>query len=1033
MDYIKDIQVKDYFEIHNYYSEKYGINNTIILMQVGSFHEIYSTDNEGLDLIKLASNLNITCTMKNTKLPLSKSNPRMIGFPIHVTNNFIDKLIDLNYTVVLINQVTEPPNITRKVIGIYSPATYIDKNITCFLVSMVIDDIKNNVCIGLSAYDLSTGEGSVYETYIVSSNKCLGLDDTIQFFNTYPPKELLLKNNINNEKLIQLINMDINELINYLLGTKNNTPHIYKPKIVEHENINWQRLLLNKIYINKSNIDIIISLGLEFINWGRLSLIFLLDYVEAHQHTLLHNLKEPKIFTNENKLYLGNRGLEQLNILPDKSNNKSVFDVINYTKTNLGKSYLLNQLKSPIINTEKLELRYNLIQYLINNNHYTNINIYLENIYDLDKLIHKIDMNIINPCELYKIYLSCYQFNKLINYFKENKMNKLFNIKKSLVISLTNLLQWITNTFILDKINYINFKSFNEAESTFYNTNIEIPDEENMLYNKILSCQSNIDIYNNFMKYLISELEKLLIDIKTSNWLTIKYNDRDGHYLIITTKRYKLLKERLDKVKTIQIGEIILDTKELIFTELPRTTNTKITCNKIKDISNKLIENKQLMAKLLKELFIKQMITFRNIYNTTLIKCTNLIGYIDFINSGAMCAINNHYSKPEIEEREYSFIISKELRHPIVEKIKVNVSYIPHDIELGCNTPQDGILLYGINSSGKSTLMKAIAINIILAQIGYYVAATEFKYKPYSLLYTRIGNNDNIYRGQSSFMVEIMELISILKRNNNTTLVVADEIASGSEIKSGIIIICYMLEILAKSRCSFITASHIHDIATMKCIEQIDNLKIKHLKITYDNINDNLIFSRDLLDGQGDTFYGLQVAKYLMKDNDFNERTQEILNEYDNNTNNNIKKSKYNSKVYLEECKICNTTSNLETHHIVWQKDFNNKNINENKLYLQKNNESNLVVLCSSCHDKIDNGLITIKEWADTINGKQLIYTLNNNKVTMSKYSDDIINYIHDIKSIVHGEPKLARLYIKDKYNLLITIKKIKNIWDSSN
>ena len=119
MDYPKEILVRDYFEIHNYYCNIYGKDRTIILIQVGSFHEAYCTDEDGLNLINLSQKLDICCTKKNNSLPISKTNPRMMGFPIHVTSNFIDKLINLNLTVVLIDQITEPPLTKRKVVAIY--------------------------------------------------------------------------------------------------------------------------------------------------------------------------------------------------------------------------------------------------------------------------------------------------------------------------------------------------------------------------------------------------------------------------------------------------------------------------------------------------------------------------------------------------------------------------------------------------------------------------------------------------------------------------------------------------------------------------------------------------------------------------------------------------------------------------------------------------------------------------------------------------------------------------------------------------
>ena len=156
-NYSQEIFVKDYFKIHDFYSNIYGKDKTIILMQVGSFHEAYSTrsnldnngkglDNnaKGLDLITLSQKLDVVCTKKNGNKELGESNPRMMGFPIHVTHNFIEKLINLNFTIVLIDQTTEPPNPKREITGIYSPATYLEKNNRKVnnLVSIVIDKTK---------------------------------------------------------------------------------------------------------------------------------------------------------------------------------------------------------------------------------------------------------------------------------------------------------------------------------------------------------------------------------------------------------------------------------------------------------------------------------------------------------------------------------------------------------------------------------------------------------------------------------------------------------------------------------------------------------------------------------------------------------------------------------------------------------------------------------------------------------------------------------------------------------------------------
>ena len=282
-----------------------------------------------------------------------------------------------------------------------------------------------------------------------------------------------------------------------------------------------------------------------------------------------------------------------------------------------------------------------------------------------------------------------------------------------------------------------------------------------------------------------------------------------------------------------------------------------------------------------------------------------------------------------------------------------------------------------------------------------------------------------MFKGQSSFMVEMMELMNILKRNNNRTLIIADEICRGTEEKSANIIVCYMLEKLSNANSSFITATHLHKIATMKSVLCLDRVKSKHLKLTYNASQDKLIYDRHLTDGQGDTFYGLQVAKYLMKDDIFNKRTNEILEEYDNIK---IKKSIYNKDVYLTECFICKSKNNLESHHIIWQKDFNDNGYH-NKIHIRKHDSSNLISLCMECHDKVDRNEIIINGWIETSNGKELDYNINNSQSPKHKYDNEIIKYIESLSQLT-SDVKIARIKIKETFNRKVSTNTISKIWN---
>jgi DNA mismatch repair protein MutS len=1015
MEYKKEIMVKDYFEIHNFYSEIYGYDRTIIVMQVGSFHECYSTDAEGINLVELAQKLDVVCTRKNSKEPVSKSNPRMLGFPVLVTDNFIEKLINLNYTVVKIDQTSEPPRPKREVVGIYSPATYIDKQInnnkSNYLVSLVIDKIKgNNICIGIGSYDLSTGYGGFYETYSKSTDLMIGLDDTIRYLETCPPKEVILQHVLEEEEKIN--GMTITDIIGYL-NLDNKNLYIYNQS--KNTKLSYQKVIFENIFVNIPNI--FEYLNLHLYNWARLALTNLYDYVNNHQPNLLTKIKLPVEFDNKKYLYLGNHSLNQLNIINESGSDKSLFNIINNTKTTLGKRYLHESLSKPLIDKDILNERYNLIEKIITNNNSICIASFLEDISDIERLIRKIELNTLHPYELYLLYISLYQIDKLVIYCQENN---LFNIDNN--HNLNDILRYIENTFELNLINSLNFTNFNDYDNNIYKLSV-YPELDNVLED----INSSINFIDNLVNVLSTYVDdkKVFVKKEENSMITIKYNEREGHYLYITNRRCEILKKNLEKVKYLDIGKYKLTISELEFSELPKSSYTKINCKKIKEISNEIVIYKTKMAKLIKEKFKLQLNYINNTFNNILCYWGKMIGYIDFINSGAITAIKNHYIKPLINHQEISYFEAENMRHPIVEYISKDYEYKPHNLSLG----QDlcGILLYGINSSGKSTLMKSIGINIVLAQIGYFVACSNFIYSPYHSLFTRISGNDNLYKGLSSFLVELMEITAILKRNNYNTLVIADEIARGTEITSANVIVTYMLKTLSESNTSFITATHLHELVTLPTVKQLTNVKAKHLKLTYDDENDCLIYNRELLDGNGESFYGLQVAKYLMKDKKFNDITTEILKEYNNSS---IKESKYNSSNYMIECYICKSKTNLESHHIEFQKNFK-EDYHKDKFHYYKNANYNLVTLCRTCHDDVDRNKIKINGWIETSNGKELNYTIENDSEKLSKYDKSFIKYIKLLQNDL-TDPKIARIKIKETYDKKVSTKTILNIWNNN-
>lgn len=969
---LKNVRVKDYFNIHSFYTKEFGEGKVVILMQVGSFHECYGTDMHGADVPKIANMLELSHTMKDKKKPLSKSNPYMIGFPVFVVDNWVEKLVKLNFNVVIIDQVTSPPNPKRALREVVTPATYFsnnsqieynNKNFITFINFNMIKDKNNNVnmIIGLACYNITTGHGYFYENYSNIKDPYLCLDEISNILDSYPPKQYIIYSNnmeynkLNIDDILHYLNISI-ENVTMIDSNNNDMKEVSKKKI--------QREIFSNVFKLENNNMIFDKLDISLYHTATISLVFILKFIMKHQPLLLRKLNKPIMIVNENKLYFGNKPLEQLDII--SGNKNDLFNIICKTKTNMGKRFLREQLTQPLTSKKKITKRYKDIKKVISldTDDKNLLNDNLKDIADVETLLRKIQTEKIVPNQFFSFYSS---FVSIYNMFTNSKIKKIAKVKKDLLKNIKKMLDCIENKLDLEYVSKCNFYNYVEDTEALFNKGI-VTEIDNMV-NSIVNNGSYINI-------LAEKLSDYIVEKKTGTKMSVKYNERDGTHLLLTGRRHKMLVQQLKnkKVKSIKILDLEIIIDQLTFKEVSnkKNCNVKIIVPQINDITNTFNTNKIKLASLNKQYFYEFMNELLE-YNDDILAMISKIEYIDFINCGAIVATTMGYTEPVIEEKAESYFIAEELRHPIVETLFPEVEYMPHNIELGNNTNNLGIVLYGINGSGKSTLMKSIGINIILAQIGYYVAAKKFTYCPYNSIFTRIKGNDNLFKRLSSFYVEMAELKAILQRNDKKTLVLADELCRGTEYKSATIIVSYMLDKLNTNRTSFITATHLHNIIELPLIKQLNDIKVKHISVEYDNVTDNLIFSRKLLDGPGEDFYGLKVAKFLLDDSDFNEKSKIIEDQYNTTVENiNINQTnKYNSNMMVKKCYICKSKKNLEVHHINWQKDCNKYFVKE-KPHIKKNSMANLITLCRHCHDEVDRGNITIDGYIDTIKGLQV-------------------------------------------------------------
>jgi DNA mismatch repair protein MutS len=982
----------EYISYHERYEKKYGKNRVIILMQVGSFHEAYATNEKGPNLYAISDLLNIVCTRKDKSVDvISDKNPYMLGFPSIALQKFMKILIDNKYTVVIIDQTTPPPNPTREVTGIYSPSTYIETvnplDNKC-LMTVLIETNGKCMSIGMNCIDISTGYVNYYESHsvgLIEENDAL--NECQRFYHYFRPVELII---YVLSSASTLINVDT--IVNKLDILPEQVLFTYTSINNAFTKITYQNNVFEKVYFPSSSlnqtqplnqkavsISPIEQLDLEKYPYAIISLVISFDYLHQHNNKLVNNIQHPVYFNECEYMILGNNAQYQLNVIDyynyELANYKTKFnslnDVVNCCVTAMGKRGLKSRLCAPYTNKNTITSLYNLTEKMLSND-FNTIRKYLVEISDLERLFRKINISHIQPYELFQIYTSFVSIVNIIQLLlKTNMKDDIFKLFTKKHINLFNdAIGYIEETFSIDKLKKNNMV---EIKENIYNDGV-YPIIDNII-NKI---DNGITFMDKLSYKLSSYLPASSFPKSKNNGsveegleivgegmggvISVKHNDRDGYYLLTTKIRGNKLKEALEKEEYVHITDTkIINAKDIKITTLNNTV--KITYDGLNtqsyEMDNLYIE----LDKLVKENFIRDVKNFYNKYATTFTALIKLIMQIDIISNNAYISKKYHYTKPIIkEDGNGSYINAKNLRHPIIEQI-IDYEYVPHDIILN-NNDKKGILIYGVNSCGKSSLMKAVGLNIIMAQCGLYVPSEHFEYDIFTSLYTRISGNDNLFKGQSSFIVEMNELRTILKKCNNYSLVLGDEICRGTEYLSGNAIVGASIIKLCNMSTKFLFATHLHDLPNLNKIKEMNTIKFYHLSV--EQKGGELVFNRKLEEGTGEQIYGITIAKYILDDPEFINTAIELKNNLLDNKRKgenvptyklvNDKVSTYNKDVYVDKCYMCSSVEKLETHHLIHQKDFN-KTINgliyAQKMHIQKDGKANLVVLCRKCHDLV--------------------------------------------------------------------------------
>tara|TARA_R110002073_G_scaffold118510_6_gene257656 strand:- start:1156 stop:4518 length:3363 start_codon:yes stop_codon:yes gene_type:complete len=615
-----------------------------------------------------------------------------------------------------------------------------------------------------------------------------------------------------------------------------------------------------------------------------------------------------------------------------------------------------------------------------------------------------------------------FRYNKDLYNFLSNYLNKYVPFYNNLIGFIDNINEFIEQNFNIEKANNINIEklsNYDIQELDFINKKVSI--ELNNKMRLSVDARDQIECIRLYLSELISKSEKSTKLTKASEFVKLHETSKMEASLIITKRRAALLECEINKLvskdeKVIKLQYISKFTQceenfdlnlETFYQKNHGSNNTIISIynDQISEITNTMQNSKDSLLSFLSTIYNKIVNEFTDFIrfsenelkymrenneknNENNIKQTDDINYTDFSNKSKLsiiiefiATIDNaqnrsyiankyNYCKPIIKENKKkksiideienskSYVDFKKIRHPLIEHLNNKELYVTNDLNLGFEGEKNGILLYGTNAVGKTSFIKSIGISLIMAQSGLYVPCSEFTYYPYNYLFTRILGNDNIFKGLSTFAVEMSELRTILKNANENSIILGDELCSGTESTSALSIFVSGLEVINKIKSSYIFATHFHEILDYEEIKFLtqNQMEIYHMSVMFDREKKKLIYDRKLKPGSGETMYGLEVCKSLDLPNNFLDRAYEIRKKYNNTTKSDSildkKSSSYNAKKIKNlDCEICKINKACEVHHLQFQKNADSKNIINGEFH--KNNKANLINICEQCHDKI--------------------------------------------------------------------------------
>lgn len=811
--------MQQYLEIKDKYKD------CVLFFRLGDFYEMFFDD-----AIVVSKALELTLTGRDCGL---EERAPMCGVPYHAADTYIKELIDRGFKVAVCEQLTDPAEskgiVVRDVIRVVTPGTLIE--------SSMLDEGKNNyVCsifydqteqtCGVASADISTGEA--FLSFFEGKDLEAGV---INELSRCQPAEIIFPENF--------------------LSLKNVTDFVkirMKCPVTLRDSVCFSPEKRRSVVLNLFKVKSFSELGISENGADCCAVCGLFDYIDDTQKISVSRFTSIEILNSD--AYMGldlnaRRNLELTETLRSKDRKGSLLWVLDSTKTSMGRRMLKNWIEQPLKSPARIIERLDAVEALTRKSVIlSDIQILLERVYDLERLMTKVMYKKANPRDLKALSATAMQLPSLKKELEKFSDNKLLSKYNNDISTLEEMVRLVENAVVDDPP--VAVKDGGVIKDGF---------------NEELDSLRHIMNHGKEMIEDIECREREATGIKT---LKIGFNRVFGYYIEVTRSYQELVPEGYIRKQTLANAERYI-TEEL------------------KNAENAILGAKDKALSLEADIF-SEVRDFLATKLEMVQKTASSVASVDVLCALADTALKNQYVKPDISLD--GAVDIKGGRHPVVELMLDGEMFVPNDVYIDNKSNRMSVIT-GPNMSGKSTYMRQTALIVLMAQIGSFVPADSAKISVVDKIFTRVGASDDLTAGQSTFMVEMSEVADILKNATHDSLVILDEVGRGTSTFDGVSIAKAVAEHICSSKklgCKTLFATHYHELIGLE--NELEG--VKNYSIAVNKHGGTIRFLRKIVRGGVDESYGVDVAKLAGLPSKVISRAREILEEMEKSHKNSL-------------------------------------------------------------------------------------------------------------------------------------------------